>query len=27
MKELERQDIEPGQKVTIGYPAVGHIEY
>ena len=27
MKELERQGIEPGQKIIIGQPAIGQIEY
>ncbi|MDO8591716.1 MAG: GTPase ObgE [bacterium] len=27
IKELERQGIEPGQKIIIGHPEVGHIEY
>lgn len=27
MKELDRQSIDPGQKITIGDPEIGHIEY
>lgn len=27
MNELERRGIEPDQKITIGHPEVGHIEY
>lgn len=27
MKELERQGIDPGQKIQIGHPEIGHIEY